>query len=73
MPKMISELLTFTKDRLATLKDEYAIAVASSELQFQFDGHDFLVDYTKNLFEDLEDHFKRAKQTKPIYRFCGNS
>jgi hypothetical protein len=70
---MTSELLTFTKDRLARLKDEYAAAIASGESSFQFDGYDFLVDYAKHLIEDLETHFEKSPKTKSIYRFTGNS
>tara|TARA_B100000700_G_C14202688_1_gene471052 strand:- start:38 stop:253 length:216 start_codon:yes stop_codon:yes gene_type:complete len=70
---MASELLTFTKDRLARLKDAYASAIASGEQSFQFDGYDFLVGYAKHLIEDLEDHFEKPKKTKQVYRFSGNS
>ena len=70
---MTSEILTITKERLARLKDEYAIAVASGVSSFQFDGYEFLADYSKYLIEDLKDHFKKSKKTKPIYRFSGNS
>ena len=70
---MTSELLSFTKDRLIRLKDAYATAVATGEKEFKFDGYDFLVDYAFHLIEDLEDHFVKAKKTKPAYRFSGNS
>jgi hypothetical protein len=70
---MKSELLTFTQDRLTKLKKSYAIAVASGEPAFQFDGYDILVDYAAHLIEDLENHFEKFKKTKPIYRFSGNS
>ena len=70
---MTSELLTFTKDRLSRLKDAYALAVVFDEKKFNFDGYDFLVDYTKHLIADLENHFEKSKKTKLIYRFNGNS
>ena len=73
MCDMTSELLTFTKDRLNRLRDEYATAKASGGASFQFDGYDLLVDYAKHLIEDLEDHFEKSKKTRPIYRFSGNS
>jgi hypothetical protein len=40
----------------------------SGELTFQFDGHDFQVDYAKNLIEYLVDHFEKAKKTSKVYR-----
>jgi hypothetical protein len=45
----------------------------SGEPTFQFDGHDFQVDYAKNLIEYLEDYFEKSEKTKLVYRFSGNS
>ena len=70
---MTSELLTFTTDRLTRLKAQYTTAVSSGEQSFQFDGYDFLVDYAKNLIEDLEDYFEKSKKPQQVYRFSGNS
>ena len=70
---MPSELLTFTKDRLTKLKKLHAKAVALGEPSFQFDGYHIFFDYATHLIEDLENHFEKFKETKPIYCFNGNS
>ena len=42
---MPTETLTFTKDRLARLKDEYAKAKEAGLEEFNFDGYDILIGY----------------------------
>ena len=69
---MVLELLTFAKDRLTRLKNEYATAIASGEPPFQFDGHDLFVDFATYLIKDLENYFKKSKKAKPVYRFSSN-
>ena len=70
---MTSELLAFSKERLNRFRDGYAAAKESGELSFQFDVYDFLVDYAEHRIDDLEDHFEKAKKTKQVYRFSGDS
>ena len=43
---MTTETLTFSKARLARLKEEYASAKAEGKEEFGFDGYTFLIGYT---------------------------
>ena len=69
---MSTETLTFTKDRLARLKDEYAKAKEAGLEEFNFDGYDFLIGYAYYLIEHLENHFEKAKKTSKVYRQWNN-
>ena len=42
---MTTETLTFSKARLARLKEEYASAKAEGKEEFEFDGYTFLIGY----------------------------
>ena len=50
---MTTETLTFSKARLARLKDEYASAKAEGREEFEFDGYTFLIGYAKYLIRLL--------------------
>ena len=65
---MPTETLTFTKDRLARLKDEYAKAKDASLEEFSFDGYDLLIGYAYYLIEHLDNHFEKAAKTKKTFR-----
>ena len=65
---MPTETLTFTKDRLARLKDEYAKAKEAGLEEFNFDGYGFLIGYAYYLIEHLDNHFEKDKKTRSVYR-----
>ena len=65
---MPAETLTFTKDRLARLKDKYAKAKEVGLDEFTFDGYDLLIGYAYYLIEHLDNHFEKANKTKKIFR-----
>ena len=58
---MPTETLTFTKERLTQLKDEYANAKEAGLEEFNFYGYDFPIGYAYYLIEDLENHFEKEK------------
>ena len=70
---MTADLVTFTKDRLTRLWDEYALDASFGKSKLQFDEYDCVVNYAKHPIQDLEDHFEKSKKTKQVYRFTGNS
>lgn len=65
---MPAETLTFTKDRLARLKNQYAKAKEASLDEFSFDGYDLLIGYAYYLIEHLDNNFEKAEKTKKIIR-----
>ena len=65
---MPTETLTFTKDRLARLKNQYAKAKEASLDEFSFDGYDLLIGYAYYLIEHLDNHFEKAEKTKKTFR-----
>ena len=65
---MTTETLTFSKARLARLKDCYASAEAEGKEEFEFDGITLLIGYAKYLIEYLDNHFEKAKKTSAVYR-----
>ena len=65
---MTTETLTFSKARLARLKDCYASAEAEGKEEFEFDGITLLIGYAKYLIEYLDNHFEKAKKTSDVYR-----
>ena len=65
---MPAETLTFTKNRLARLKDEYAKAKEVGLDEFTFDGYDLLIGYAYYLIEHLDNLFEKAKKTSSVYR-----
>jgi hypothetical protein len=65
---MPTETLTFSKERLAKPKDEYAIAKEAGLEEFNFDGYDFLIGYAYYLIEHLDNHFEKAMKTKKTFQ-----
>jgi hypothetical protein len=51
---MATKEITWTKPMFKRFKKAYADAVAAQQANFVFDGHDFLVSYSKYLIEYLE-------------------
>jgi hypothetical protein len=66
--EMPTETLTFSKERLAKPKDEYAIAKEAGLEEFNFDGYDFLIGYAYYLIEHLDNHFEKAMKTKKTFQ-----
>ena len=65
---MPAETLTFTKNRLARLKDEYAEAKEVGLDEFTFDGYDLLIGYAYYLIEHRDNHSEKAEKTKKTFR-----
>ena len=65
---MPTETLTFTKDRLARLKDKYAKAKEAGLEEFNFDVYDLLIGCAFYLIEHLDNHCEKAKNTSKVYR-----
>ncbi len=49
--------MTFTKEKLSELRDQYNIAVQNNQETFFFDGSELLVSYAKYLIQHLELQF----------------
>ena len=64
---MPTETLTFTKDRLTRLKDEYPKAKEASLEEFNCDGYDLLIRYAYFLIRHLDNHFEKAEKTKKTF------
>lgn len=55
---METEMLQFNKAKFNAFKKAFRFAIKHQNESFNFDGHEFLTDYAKQMIEFLEIKFK---------------